>query len=90
MVLLVQAVVVDRRHHELVDAVADLGILERPVGAEPAVARGPRAAVVGRLEDAEPLHDGPEAGRLVGVRQDRGQTEVARRLLVRVIDLHPF
>ena len=55
--------VVDRRHHELVDAVADLGILERPVGAQALVARRPRGAVVRRLEDAEALDDGPEAGR---------------------------
>ena len=78
VVLLVEAVVVDRRHHELVHAVADLGVLERPVGAQPPVARRPRRAVVGRLEDAEALHDRPEAGRLVGVRQDRRQAEVAR------------
>ena len=31
MVLLVQTIAVDRRHHELVDAVAHLGVLERPV-----------------------------------------------------------
>ena len=63
VVLLVQAVVVDRRHHELVHAVADLGVLERPVGAQAAVARRPRPAVVGRLEDAEALDDRPEARR---------------------------
>ena len=43
VVLLVQALVVGRRHHELVHAVADLRVLERPVGAQAAVARRPRA-----------------------------------------------
>ena len=60
---------IGRRHHELVHAVADLGVLERPVGAEPAVARRPGRAVVGGLEDAVALHDGPEAVGVVGVRQ---------------------
>ena len=84
VVLLVQAVVVARRHHELVHAVADLGVLERPVGAQ---ARGCAAstsrAVVGRLEDAEALDHGPEARGIVGVRQQAGQAEVAGRLVGR-------
>ncbi len=54
---------IGRRHHELVHAVADLGILERPGGAQPAVARRPGRAVVGGLEDAVALHDRPEARR---------------------------
>ena len=85
MVLLVQPVVVGRRHHELVDAVADLGVLERPVGAQTLVAGRPRAAVVRRLEDADALDDRPEAGRIVGVREDRGDTEVPRWLVGRIV-----
>ena len=84
VVLLVQAVVVDGRHHELVHAVADLGVLERPVGAQPAVARRPRRAVVGRLEDAEALDHGPEAGRpRRGAARIAGQAEMAGRLVGR-------
>ena len=83
VVLLVEAIVVDGRHHELVDAVADLGILERPVGAKPSVARRPRAAVVGRLEDPVALDDGPEARRPRrgggGSRQARGGPAAAWR-----------
>ena len=85
VVLLVQAVRVRRRHHELVDAVADLGVLERPVGSQPVVPRRPRDAVVGRLEDADALDDRPVAGRILGVGEDRGDTEVARRLVGRFV-----
>ncbi len=83
VVLLVEAVVVARRHHELVHAVADLGVVERPVGAQPAVARRPGRAVVRRLEDPEALDHGPEARGIVGMREQAGQAEVAGRLVGR-------
>ena len=57
----------------------------RPVGAEAVVAGRPRLAVVGRLEEAVALDDRPEALRLVGVRDDRRDAEMARRLLARVV-----
>ena len=85
VVLLVETIAVDRRHHELVDAVADLGVLERPVRAQSVVARRPRRAVVGRLEDADALHDRPVPGRVVGVREDRRDAEVAGRLVRGVV-----
>ena len=85
VVLLVQAVTVGGRHHELVHAVADLGVLDRPVGAQAPVARRPGRAVVRGLEDAEPLHDDPEAGRIVGMRQDARQAEMAGRLVGRIV-----
>ena len=67
------------------DAEADLLVLPRPVGPQPLVARRPRRAAVARLEQADPLHDRPEVRRVVAVRHDRGDAEMARRLVRRVV-----
>src|SRR4051812_12855813 len=69
------------------DAVADLGIVERPVGAKPTIARCPRGSVVRRLEDPEALDHRPEMRRLVGICEDRRQTEVTRRLVRGIVPL---
>src|SRR3954454_24670833 len=66
VVLLVEALSVRRRHHELVHAVAHLGVIEGPGRAEPAVARRPGRSIVRGLEDAVALDDGPEARGIVG------------------------
>ena len=57
VVLLVQAVAVLRRPDELVDAVADCRIFERPVCAQTLVPGHEPGAVIGGLEDPNALHD---------------------------------
>ncbi len=85
VVLLVHAVAVDRRADELVDAEADLLVRPWPVRAESAVARRPGRGVVRRLEQSHSLDDRPEARRLLRVEHERGDAEVAGRLVRRVV-----
>ena len=66
-------------------AEADVVVLARPVGAQPLVARRPALGVVGRLEDADALHDRPVALRVARMREDRRYAEMAGRLILRVV-----
>src|SRR6185312_8210125 len=89
VVLLVHAVVVDRRHDHLVHAVVHPRVFERPLGAQPLVPGSPRRAPVGRLEDAPPLDDGPEAVAVVRVGEEAGDAEMPGRLVLGHVPLRP-
>src|SRR5207248_9987915 len=85
VVLLVHARGVRGRAHEPVHAEAALLVRTRPVGAQTLVPRCPRLTTVTRLEDADALHDRPEACVVVAVEHHGRDAEVAGRLVRRVV-----
>ena len=63
------------------DAEADILVRPRPVGAQALVPWRPGCAAVVGLEQADALDDRPEVRRIVGVGHDRGDAEMAGRLV---------
>ena len=84
VVLLVHAVRIGGRAHELVHAEADLLVLARPLGAQPSVARRPRLAAVAVSNTPIPCTIAQNA-RVVVVEHQRRQPEMSGRLVGRVV-----
>ncbi len=76
VVLLVEVLTTIGRHHELVDALAELGVaLGRELGPDAAIAGRPGRAPVARLERADRRDPDPDASRVGGVGDDGVEDE---------------